>query len=148
MSGLTANPNPDFILQYESIGIVSRLCVPGESVFAKFTAAVNSTFGEAAGNIANGANNYLSSAADDLRAGWALLLIAIGISVVVSIVYLCLLKCCAGVMVWFSLFGAIIGMAGLGAVLFIWSGQLSTFSTNVSVIDESIKQVSGAGNYY
>jgi hypothetical protein len=148
ISGIPASPDAAYILGYESTELLGRVCIPSARTFGKLSTAINETFGQAAGQIATGSANYLTSAVDDLMVGWPIILAAAGVCVVLSVVYLCFLKCCAGVMVWFSLFGSIIALAGFGAVLFVWSGELKDFSTSVPLINDTIKAVSSAGSTY
>jgi hypothetical protein len=148
MNALPANPEGNYLIGYNSTELVGRLCVPSAATFAKFTSTINGTFGSAASLVASGASNYLSAAVNDLRAAWPMILASLGICIFLSFLYLILLRCFAGCMIWFSLFGSIAALAGLGAVLFVWSGQLKDYSSSISVIDDTIKTVAGSAQYY
>ena len=57
------------------------------------------------------------------------------------------MKCCAGCIVWFSLFGTIIGIAGIGGILYYYSGSLGNIKTGISFLDEQKINTSTDSNY-
>ncbi len=54
----------------------------------------------------------------DLAKAWYVMVISIGVAVVVSIVYLLILRCCAGVIIWMSIFGILGALGGGGYWLY------------------------------
>lgn len=54
----------------------------------------------------------------DLAKAWYVMAISIGVAVVTSIIYLLVLRCCAGVMIWMSILGIIGALGGGGYWLY------------------------------
>lgn len=54
----------------------------------------------------------------DLAKAWYVMAICVGAAVVVSLVYLLILRCCAGVLIWLSIFGILGAMGGGGYWLY------------------------------
>jgi choline transporter-like protein 2/4/5 len=54
----------------------------------------------------------------DLAKAWYVMAISIGVAVVVAILYLMILRCCAGVMIWMSIIGILGALGGGGYWLF------------------------------
>lgn len=54
----------------------------------------------------------------DLAKAWYVMVISIGVAVVVSLIYLLILRCCAGVLIWVSIFGILGAMGGGGYWLY------------------------------
>lgn len=55
----------------------------------------------------------------DLVKAWYVMAISIGVAVVTAIIYLLVLRCCAGVMIWMSIIGILGALGGGGYWLFI-----------------------------
>ena len=55
----------------------------------------------------------------DLVKAWYVMAISIGVAVVTAIIYLLVLRCCAGVMIWMSIIGILGGLGGGGYWLYI-----------------------------
>jgi hypothetical protein len=54
----------------------------------------------------------------DLGKAWYVMAISIGVAVVTAIIYLLVLRCCAGVMIWLSILGILGALGGGGYWLF------------------------------
>lgn len=61
------------------------------------------------------------------------LLAAVGFAVVVSLIFMFLLRCLVGLIVWFSIIGAILGFAGIG-VLFCYNAGIGIFKDNLGFL--------------
>ena len=55
----------------------------------------------------------------DLAKAWYVMAISIGVAVVTSIIYLLVLRCCAGVMIWMSILGILGALGGGGYWLYV-----------------------------
>jgi hypothetical protein len=62
--------------------------------------------------------NVYSAWAIDLQRGWMVLAAAAGIAMVASMLFLLLIRCCTGVIIWASIFLCIVGMELVG-ILFV-----------------------------
>lgn len=146
INALPANPTASYVLGYYSKSYFDRVCIPDITVAVKM-AALSTNFQTFFGNYSSTFSSYLAQAVNDFTVAWPILLASVGTAFGLSIIYLLLLKCCTGVIVWFSLFGSVIAIAGLGGIFFAWSGQLLTFSTGNSDADKFLRPSSNSSNY-
>lgn len=54
----------------------------------------------------------------DLVKAWYVIAISVGVAVVAAIIYLLILRCCAGVMIWMSILGILGALGGGGYWLY------------------------------
>lgn len=74
-----------------------------------------------------------ASLTSDVKNNWMWLLAAVGFAVVVSLIFMFLLRCLVGLIVWFSIIGAILGFAGIG-VLFCYNAGIGIFKDNLGFL--------------
>jgi hypothetical protein len=55
----------------------------------------------------------------DLINTWQVMVISIGTAFIIGIIYLVILRCCAGVIVWFTIFGILGALGGGGYWVYI-----------------------------
>lgn len=103
---------------YDSYLVVGRLCVPNSVMFTTAFATVSSTVSSAftQGDL----NNFIT----DIINNWQWLLVALGWGIVISFIFMFMLRCLAGCIVWCSLFGLIIFFIGLGLLFLYNAGYL------------------------
>jgi solute carrier family 44 protein 1 (choline transporter-like protein)/choline transporter-like protein 2/4/5 len=109
-------PTSSSIIGYDTYLVISRLCMPNSVMF---NSLINST--TAASTISQG---DLSNFITDTMNNWQYLLAALGWAVVISFVFMFLLRCLAGCIVWCSLFAVIIFFIGLGLIFLYNAGYL------------------------
>lgn len=89
--------------------------------------------------------NVLRAWALDLTVGWQILLGAAVLSMLSSLVFLCFVRCCTGIVIWITIFVCIVGMELIGILFilqakgvdissFIPQDALSTLSYNSLII--------------
>lgn len=89
---------------------MNRYCVPDASALLNSSIAGIAQFKQ---NFFGSVDvDQFSNYINDLQKAWYVMAIAIGVAVVVSIVFLLVLRCCAGVMIWICILGI---LGGLGA---------------------------------
>lgn len=112
----------DYIL-YDSYGLLGRICIPSSSVFTNLFSSVADSFASAS------SSGYLGDFISDLKNNWMYILAAFGLSIILAFVFMYALKCLAGCIVWFSIFGIILTFAGAGVIFFYNAGMLSSVSS-------------------
>jgi hypothetical protein len=112
----SGSPVSGDVLGYDSYSVIGRLCVPNANMFSNIlinnTSTTSSAFTQ--GDIAN----FIT----DTQNNWQYLLAALGFAIVVSFIFMFLLRCLAGCIVWCSLFGIIFFFVGLGFVFLYNAG--------------------------
>jgi phage-related holin len=58
-----------------------------------------------------------------------------------------LLRCLAGCIVWISIIGSIVALAGIGIIFYINSGQISSITTSTTYMGMSVPQISSNSQY-
>ena len=66
------------------------------------------------------------------------MLASAAVAIVISYIYLFLMKCMAGCLVWFSVLGTVIGIAGIGGILYVYSGSLGGKTFGFNYLDNYI----------
>lgn len=118
ISGGTATPAAADKVGYDTTLTVSRICVPTTAMFNNVFNSVTSSFSSVL------SQGDLSNFITDTMNNWQWLLAALGWGVVISFVFMFLLRCLAGCIVWCSLFGLIIFFIGLGLIFLYNAGYL------------------------
>lgn len=87
---------------------VLNFCVPSFAVDSaeKISSSLNS-------------RDFISKVASDIYMSWKVVLIALAGAVVLGIVWLLMMRCCATFFIWFSVWSAFFLLAGISAMLFI-----------------------------
>lgn len=114
----SAAPTSSDVLGYDSYVVVNRLCVPNANMFSTIFSSVSST--AAAAFTQGDLNNFIT----DIMNNWQWLLVALGWGILISFVFMFMLRCLAGCIVWCSLFGIIIFFIGLGLIFLYNAGYL------------------------
>lgn len=105
---------------YDSTLTIDRLCIPNPNMFT--TLIDSSSFASA---ITQG---DLSNFIQDIKNNWKWLLAGLGWAVLISFIFMFLLRCLAGCIVWCSLFGVIFFFIGLGLIFLYNAGYLGAAS--------------------
>ena len=79
---------------------------------------------------------------------WQYLLAALGFAIVVSFIYMFLLRCIAGCVVWCSLFGIILFFIGIGLLFLYSAGKLGSAETVVTTLGVPSLSASGSNEVY
>lgn len=120
------------IIGYDTSALIDRLCFPStatlSSGFATIQAAVSTSFSNA---ISTGSMGGFYS---DLKNNWMWLLCGFGFCVVISFIFMFLLRCLAGLIVWLSLLGTLVVLVGLGLLFLYNSGNYSILSTAATTL--------------
>lgn len=83
------------------------MCIPNVVNYASFSSSISSSLGVA--------DKYVN----DLMNSYLIILASIGVALVVGFIYLCLLKCIAGIIVFVSIMAYLIGLAILGYFIYL-----------------------------
>lgn len=105
---------------YDTTLTIDRICVPNPNMF---TAVIDSS--DYANSITQG---DLSNFIQDIKNNWQWLLAGLGWAVLISFIFMFLLRCLAGCIVWCSLFGVIFFFIGLGLIFLYNAGYLGAAS--------------------
>lgn len=68
--------------------------------------------------------SYLSGLISDIKNNWPVLLVAFALAIIISFIFMFLLRCLAGLIVWLSIIGTIAFLAGLGFIFYYSSGKM------------------------
>lgn len=114
----TSNPASGGYLGYDSYLVIGRLCVPNSVMFTTAFSSVSTTTTNAfkQGDL----NNFIT----DIINNWKWLIAALGWAILISFIFMFMLRCLAGCIVWCSLFGIIFFFIGLGLVFLYNAGYL------------------------
>mmetsp|Transcript_29940 Transcript_29940/g.48028 ORF Transcript_29940/g.48028 Transcript_29940/m.48028 type:complete len:626 (+) Transcript_29940:74-1951(+) len=112
---------------YKSIAVMNRYCMPDTEKSKKATAALEE------GPMADSSQKFLEDLSS-IPAGWPVLLGAFFVAVFLGYVWMLLMRCCAGPLIWSTIVLVIVGFGALGAYMFVNAGQMSqNFPDNVKV---------------
>lgn len=116
------------VMGYDSVLVISRVCVPNPNMFTTAFQSLNSTFSSA---LNQGA---LADVINDTKNNWHWLLAAAGVALIVGFIVMCFLRCCAGCIVWLSLFGIMFLFVGLGLIFLYNAGYMSAAASYASTL--------------
>ena len=111
------------IIGYDSYSVLSRACVPNPNMFTSVFSSISSSFSSA---LDQGA---LADFINDVKNNWYWLLAATGVSFIVAFIIMFFLRCCAGCIVWISLFGIMFLLVGTGLIFLFNAGYLQSASS-------------------
>ncbi|CAE8733965.1 unnamed protein product [Polarella glacialis] len=112
---------------YKSIAVMNRYCMPDTEKSKKATAALEE------GPMADSSQKFLEDLSS-IPASWPVLLGAFFVAVFLGYVWMLLMRCCAGPLIWSTIVLVIVGFGALGAYMFVNAGQMSqNFPDNVKV---------------
>jgi hypothetical protein len=94
------------------------------TVFSTVSTSVSSVFQQ----------GDLASFISDISNNWQYLLAALGLAVVVGFIFMFLLRCLAGCIVWVSLIGIIFFLIGLGLIFLYNAGKLSALADSAKYL--------------
>lgn len=121
-AGSAPNPYTNLYIGYETTPTLGRVCVPTSKVFTE--ALVNYTQ-SITSSLQQGSFASLTS---DVQNNWQWLLAGVGFAVVSSLIFMFLLRCLVGCIVWLSILGSILVFAGLG-VIFCYNANVGIFTS-------------------
>lgn len=131
-------PLTNQILGYETTNVLDRVCAPS-------SAALANTFKDIVTNFTSSLQQgSFASFTSDVKNNWQWLLAGIGFAVVCSLLYMFLLRCLVGCIVWLSIIGSILTAAGLG-VLFCYNAGVAVFKSNLGFL--GLPTLSGSEYY-
>lgn len=110
------SPTSADVLGYDTYLIIGRICMPNSVMFNTLFSASSTASVLSQGDL----SNFIT----DTQNNWQYLLAGLGWGIVVSFVFMFLLRCLAGCIVWCSLFGIIIFFIGLGLIFLYNAGYL------------------------
>jgi hypothetical protein len=115
---------------YDSTLVLDRLCVPNSNMFttAAATDLVKSSVSSA---LQQGA---LADFISDIKNNYQWLLAAAGVALLISFIFMFLLRCLAGCIVWLSLFGIMFFFIGTGLIFLYNAGYFASASTAASYL--------------
>ena len=112
-------PSASDFLGYPSTAQLGRVCIPTAAVFSTgFSNIVASSSATISSVLRQG---YLADFITDVENNWMWLLAGMGIAVVISFMYMFLLRCFVGCIVWGSIIGIFVLLIGLG-IVFLYNG--------------------------
>jgi len=120
-TGSTAVPTSSDVLGYDSSALLGRVCIPSSSMFVNF----NSSSSSFTSMFSSHQSNFLS----DIQNNYQWLLAASGLALLISFIFMFLLRCLAGCIVWLSLFGTVLFLLGLGLIFLYNAGKLGYISS-------------------
>jgi Plasma-membrane choline transporter len=82
----------------------------------------------------------------DVMTNWKYLLAALGFAILVSFIFMFLLRCIAGCVVWCSLFGIILFFIGIGLLFLYSAGKIGGDHANTVVTTLGVPSVSASAN--
>jgi len=77
---------------------------------------------------------------------WQYLLAALGFAIVISFIYMFLLRCIAGCVVWCTLFGIILFFVGIGLLFLYSAGKIDSGAASTVVTTLGVPTLSSSGN--
>jgi len=136
--GSVVTPTSSDVLGYDTYQVVGRLCVPNANMFSTIFSTVSRTVSAAfsQGDL----NNFIT----DIINNWRWLLVALGGAIVISFIFMFLLRCLAGCIVWCSLFGLIIFFIGTGLIFLYNAGYLGAAKDTATYL--GVPTVNSAAN--
>lgn len=119
----TSPPTSGQIMGYDSTLVLDRLCVPNANMYTTVLSTVSSSVSAA---LQQGA---LADFINDIKNNWHWLLAAAGVCLLISFIFMFLLRCLAGCIVWLSLFGIMFFFIGLGLIFLYNAGYMQSAAT-------------------
>jgi hypothetical protein len=137
----TPAPSAGQYLGYDSYLAVGRLCVPNAIMFTTAFSSVSSSLTSAfkQGDL----NNFIT----DIINNWQWLLAALGWGILISFVFMFMLRCLAGCIVWCSLFGIIVFFIGLGLIFLYNAGYLGAAASAATYLGVPVTNSSNNAVY-
>lgn len=111
------------VVGYPTYSVLDRLCVPNPNMFSTVFSTVSSSVSSAF------QQGDLASFISDISNNWKWLLAALGFAVIVGFIFMFLLRCLAGCIVWVSLLGIIFFFIGLGLIFLYNAGKLGDLAS-------------------
>lgn len=108
---------------------------------AAFTQALKEYADKMANSLQQG---EFASLVSDVKGNWQWILAAAGFSIVVSLLFMFLLRCLVGCIVWTSILGSILLFAGLG-IIFLYNAGVASFKNNLGFL--GLPTLSGSEYY-
>lgn len=122
----TGSPTSTDVLGYDTYLIIGRVCMPNSGMFTSLFTASTTTSVLTQGDL----SNFIT----DTQNNWQYLLAGLGWAIVISFVFMFMLRCLAGCIVWCSLFGIIIFFIGLGLIFLYNAGYLGAAAGTASYL--------------
>lgn len=113
---------------YDSTLVLDRVCVPNSNMYTSVLSSVSASVSSA---LQQGA---LADFINDIKNNWHWLLAATGVALVISFIFMFLLRCLAGCIVWLSLFGIMFFFIGTGLIFLYNAGYLQSGSNVASYL--------------
>ena len=113
---------------YDSYSVLGRACVPNPNMFSTVFSTISSSFSSA---LNQGA---LADFINDTKNNWYWLLAATGVAFLVGFFVMFFLRCCAGCIVWLSLFGIMFLLVGTGLIFLYNAGYMQSASNVASYL--------------
>lgn len=110
-------------LGYDTTLTLDRVCIPNPNMFSTAFASATTAFSSAMSQGSLG--NFIN----DVKNNWQYLLISAGVAVIISFIVMFFLRCCAGFIVWISLFAIMFLLIGLGLIFLYNAGYLGAASS-------------------
>ena len=134
-----ATVNPTDFVGYDSYSLIGRVCIPNKNLFSDLLIAA-SQFSSAF------SQSDVANLISDIMNNWQYLLAALGFAIVISFVFMFLLRCIAGCVVWCSLFGIILFFIGIGLLFLYSAGTIGGSHANTVVTTLGVPTASSSGN--
>ena len=113
---------------YDSYSVLGRACVPNANMFSTVFSTISTSFSNA---LNQGA---LADFINDVKNNWYWLLAATGVAFLVAFLIMFFLRCCAGCIVWLSLFGIMFLLVGTGLIFLYNAGYMQSASNVASYL--------------
>lgn len=120
------SPAAGDVLGYDTYLVIDRICMPNAAMFTSLFSASTTSKVLTQGDL----SNFIT----DTQNNWKYLIAALGWGIVISFVFMFMLRCLAGCIVWCSLFGIIIFFIGLGLIFLYNAGYLGAAASAASYL--------------
>lgn len=107
---------------YDTVLYLSKFCLPdtssasSSSTYSNFKSSIMDKYG----------GNYVTTYMSDVYYCWWVFIVAAAVSFVLGFVYLVLLRCCAKIMIWFTIFSGFFALLACGLYLYFTSFNYSS----------------------
>lgn len=105
-------------LGYDTSYGLDRVCLPNPNMFSSVFSTASDAYSSAL------SEGKLSDFINDTKNNWEYLLAATGAAVLIAFIVMFFLRCCAGCIVWLSLFSIMFLLIGLGLIFLYNAGKL------------------------
>ena len=102
---------------YKTYGLFGRICVPSAK---DITDTV----------LSNIDLTYFEEALEEIQNAWPAFIVATFVSLIVCVIFYFLLQCCAGIIIWITIIGSVIGLAGFGGFSWVQRNRLNDLGDN------------------